>query len=53
MEGPHQRNQSVSLIQPMTVIPDHNTDTDAEADFYCLAVAITVTASLAYFDAGA
>ena len=55
MEGPHQRNQSVSLVQPMTVIPDHNTDSDAEADSYCLAVAIavTVTASLAYFDAGA
>jgi hypothetical protein len=57
MEGPHQRNQSVSLVQPMTVIPDLNTNAalDAGPDSYSLAVAIaiTITASLAYFDAGA
>ena len=55
MEGPHQRNQSVSLVQPATLIPDHNTEHDSAADAYCLAVAIavTVTASLDYFDAGA
>ena len=44
-----------SLVQPATLIPDHNTEPDSAADAYCLAVAIavTVTASLAYFDAGA
>ena len=51
----YQRNQSVSLVQPAILIPDQNTEPDSAADAYCLAVAIavTVTASLAYFDGGA